>query len=231
MIITIFAVRSAHGYFVMYAFLFVLIILSKVSPRFLLRSVKSIWFLILLAGVFQLFSGYGRVLFEFGPFAVHAGSVFLAIEVVSRLIFVVLCASLVTVTTSPIELSDAVESLMGKLPGMKRFAHELAMVMSISIRFVPVMAEEAENILKAQTSRGAPIDDRKFTGKLKGILSVAIPLIVLSLRRAEEIALAMEARGYRGWEGRTRFRELRWKVKDTVFAMIISSIIILCLFI
>lgn len=223
--------HTAHGYFVIYAFLGVLVFLSKISTRFLLRSVKSIWFLILLAGVFQLFSGYGEVLFKLGPLIVHSEGLFLALEVISRLVFVVICASLMTLTTSPIELSDAVEDLFGRVPGMRRFAHELALVISISIRFVPVMAEEAENILKAQASRGAPIDDRRFTGKLRGILSVAIPLIVLSLKRAEEIALAMEARGYKGWQGRTRFRELEWKVSDSVFAAVVSAVITLCLFI
>lgn len=220
-----------YGYFVIYTFLGVLVFFSKISARFLLRSVKSIWFLILLAGVFQLFSGYGEILFKLGPFVVHSEGLLSALEVVSRIVFIAICASLMTLTTSPIELSDAVEDLFGRVPGMKRFAHEVALVISISMRFVPVMAEEAENILKAQASRGAPIDDRRFTGKLRGIVSVVIPLIVLSLRRAEEIALAMEARGYRGWQGRTRFRELEWKVSDTIFAAVVSIVIILCLFI
>jgi len=231
MIISIFAVRGWHGYLTAFLALFFLILISRVEPTYLLRSIKSIWFLLLLAVVFQLFSGYGRVLLKVGPLTIYDEGLKMAIEVSLRLVFVVLSASLMTNTTSPIELADALENLVGKLPGMRSRAHELAMIVAISIRFIPVLAEEATHIIHSQISRGAPIDDRKLSGRIKGMISIVIPLIISSLRRADEIALAMEARGYRGWQGRTRFRELRWKKKDTVFTIFFILVIVSTLYV
>ena len=228
MIISIFAVRGWYGYLTAFLGLIFLIVLSGVALTYLLRSVKSIWFLLFLAFSFQLFSGYGRVLLRAGPFVIHDEGLKMAVEVSLRLVFVVLSASLMTNTTSPIELADALENLVGKIPGMRSRAHELAMIVAISIRFIPVLAEEATHIIHAQLSRGAPIDDRKLSGRIKGMVSIVIPLIISSLRRADEIALAMEARGYRGWQGRTKFRELRWKRRDTVFAFFFV-IMMLCI--
>jgi energy-coupling factor transport system permease protein len=142
-----------------------------------------------------------------------------------------LLSSVLTLTTSPTSLAHALEDILRWFFVPKRFAHEISMVMTIAIRFIPVIANEADRIMKAQLSRGANFDDRKLTGRIRGAISIIIPLLVSALRRAEDLSIAMEARGYSGWEGRTRFKQFNWEIKDTFFLISFSLVCFTIIFI
>ena len=159
----------------------------------------------------------GNVVFEFGFLQITDEGLFNASIITFRILFAIMLSSVLTLTTSPTSLAHAMEDVLRWFFVPKSFAHELSMVMTIAIRFIPVMASEADRIIKAQMSRGAKFDDRKLSGKIKGVISIIIPLLVSALRRAEELSIAMEARGYSGYEGRTRFKVFNWRFKDWLF--------------
>jgi energy-coupling factor transport system permease protein len=134
-----------------------------------------------------------------------------------RFLLLVLMTTMLTLTTTPIEVTDGVESLLGPLKKMRVPVHEFALMMAISLRFIPTLMEETEKIMKAQAARGVDFSGGRFSERVKAIVSLLVPLFISSFKRADELATAMEARGYRGGEGRTKFRQLVWKPLDTSF--------------
>ncbi|MDN5343279.1 MULTISPECIES: energy-coupling factor transporter transmembrane component T family protein [Oceanotoga] len=214
-----FSINSAIDIIVMSVYTIILMLLSKLSLTYYTKSLKSIWFIVVFAFIIQLFSVDGDIIFKLGFIKLTDKGLFNATIITFRILFAIMLSSVLTLTTSPTSLAHAMEDVLRWLFVPKSFAHELSMVMTIAIRFIPVMASEADRIIKAQLSRGANFDDRKFSGKVKGAVSIIIPLLVSALRRAEELSVAMEARGYSGWEGRTRYKKFEWEIIDTLFTL------------
>ncbi|MBP8988619.1 MAG: energy-coupling factor transporter transmembrane protein EcfT [Clostridia bacterium] len=204
-----------------------LIFLSRVPFRYVLSSIKPILFILIFAFVINLFSIKGTPIVTIGPIVISDKGLYTAIRMAFRLIFLIIGTTLfLTLTTTPILVADAVESLLKPLSKIGFPAHEISMMMSIALRFVPTLLEETDKIMKAQSSRGADYDTGGLIAKAKGLVSILIPLFVSAFKRAEDLAIAMEARCYRGGEGRTRLKVLRCGKKDILFAVFMT---LLCL--
>lgn len=207
------------------AFTIGLAALSRVPVRTVLNGLKPMLFILAFAFVLNLLTGQGQVWYRLGPFSITDQGVFTALRMAARLTLLILNTTLLlTLTTTPILISDAIESLMNPLRRIGFPAHEIAMMMSIALRFVPTLIEETDKIMKAQSSRGADYDTGGMVSKARGLVSVLIPLFVSAFRRAEDLAVAMEARCYRGGEGRTRLKIMRYTAADLQFLMLILSV-------
>lgn len=190
--------------------------LSQLSWRYLLNGLKTILLLIVFTLFLQLvFNKDGRVLVELGPFAIYSGGVKMGAIVSLRFFYLVMMTTLVTLTTTPMELTDAIEAFLRPLERFKVPAHEIALMLSISLRFLPTLSDETERIMKAQQARGVDLQSGPIRERIKGVIPLLIPLFVSAFKRAEELAVAMETRGYRGGVGRTRLREPHWQGRDT----------------
>ena len=197
-----------------------LIALSRVPVKQVLLSLRPMLFILLFAAVLNMFTVSGTTLVQIGPLKISDLGLYTALRMAARLILLILNTTLLlTLTTTPIHVSDALENLLSPF---KRFgfpAHEMAMMMSIALRFVPTLLEETDKIMKAQSSRGADYDTGGLIARARGLVSVLIPLFVSAFKRAEDLATAMEARCYRGGESRTRLRLMRYQKHDVVFAV------------
>lgn len=202
------------------------ILLSKLKLSYLWRALKGMLLMITLIGLLQLFFiKQGDLLYSWGWFKIYSEGVLRAIFVTLRLIFLIVVTSLLSLTTSPIQLTDALERLLKPLSKIKVPVHELALMMSISIRYIPTLIEETDKIIKAQTARGADFESRNLGKRIKALFPLLVPLFVGSFRRAEELALAMEARCYRGGIGRTKRKGVKASWRDgvvAVFAVLIT---------
>lgn len=212
-----FAINSFYDVGLMTIYTFSLILLSKLPIMFYLKSLKPLLFIIVFAFTIQLLTADGEILLSLGIFKVTDQGLFNASIITFRILFAIMVSTVLTLTTTPTSLAHAMEDILRWFFIPKSFAHEISMVMTIAIRFIPVMASEADRIIKAQLSRGANFDERKLTGKIKGAVSIIIPLLVSALRRADELSIAMEARGYSGYEGRSRFKKFNWRFRDSLF--------------
>jgi energy-coupling factor transport system permease protein len=229
--VVIFLVQSALPMLLVALATVLLILLSRVPVRHILSSLKPILFILIFAFVINLLTVRGDKLVEIGPVAISYQGLNLAIRMAARLTFLILSTTLfLTLTTTPILVADAIESLLNPLRRIGFPAHEMAMMMSIALRFVPTLLEETEKIMKAQSSRGADYDTGGLIAKARGLVSVLIPLFVSAFKRAEELAVAMEARCYRGGEGRTRLKIMRYEKTDIIFAVIMVLVCIIILF-
>ncbi|WP_286886583.1 energy-coupling factor transporter transmembrane component T family protein [Aneurinibacillus sp. UBA3580] len=215
----------------LYAFLFVAavaivgIAMSRIPVIYVLRGLKPALWIILLTVILQIFTNKeGTLLFSWKFIEIHEKGLTEAAFVSARIILLMLSASLLTLTTSPIQLTDGLESLFSPLRRFGFPAHELALMMSISLRFIPTLLEETDKIAKAQMSRGASFSSGSIVKRINGILPLIVPLFVQSFRRAEELAFAMEARGYRGGKGRTKYRQLRFGNRDAVLLVVTIAI-------
>ncbi len=200
----------------------ILIGLSRVPVKQVVLSLRPMLFILAFAAVLNIFTVSGNPLLQVGPLTVSDQGLYTAIRMAARLIVLILNTTLLlTLTTTPIHVSDALENLLSPL---KRFgfpAHEMAMMMSIALRFVPTLLEETDKIMKAQSSRGADYDTGGLISRARGLVSVLIPLFVSAFKRAEDLATAMEARCYRGGESRTRLRIMRYQKADIWFLTMI----------
>jgi energy-coupling factor transport system permease protein len=218
-IIMIFSVRGPLGYAVAAGFVVGASALSRISLRYMLRGLKSIVVLVAMTAVLNLFfTRQGNELFRFGWFALTDTGVSTALYFAFRLIFLVLGTSLLTLTTSPIALTDAIERLLRPLRVIRFPAHELAMMMTIALRFIPTLLEETDKIMKAQASRGADFESGSLLQRARALVPLLVPLFISAFRRAGDLAMAMEARCYRGGEGRTRMKVLRYERRDAAAA-------------
>lgn len=219
MMIIIFLLNNWWQLLIYATFLIVCQVLAGLPGRLLVRSLKPIMWIAIFAFVINTFSVPGNPLLTLGPLTITEEGVITGLRMVVRLVLLIVTSTLfLTLTTTPLLLADSLESLLGPLKRIKVPVHELAMMMSIALRFVPTLAEEADKIMKAQSSRGANYDSGKLLDRLKGIISILVPLFVSAIGRAEDLALAMEARCYRGGEGRTKLHELRYSHLDVIFA-------------
>ncbi|PMQ00996.1 MAG: transporter [Dictyoglomus sp. NZ13-RE01] len=231
LVILLFLIKLNFSYLLFLAFIIIHIFLSKIPFRYFLRSLKPVYFLVLFTFFIHLFFGeeQGRVFFKYGIIHITENGIKMAIFMSSRLIFLVMITSILTLTTSILDLAHGLEDLLSPLKYVNFPAHEFSMMMTIALRFVPTLLEEADKIIKAQKSRGAEFGRGNLIDQAKSLLPIIIPLFLSAFRRAEELAEAMEARGYRGGKGRTRYKKVYWGRKETLYvtAIIIYSILLL----
>ena len=203
------------------------VFVSKIPPLTVLKALKPISWLILFTLILHLFSHDGEVLAEFGIFKLTDEGIRFGVLVSLRLVLVIIFSSLLTFTTSPIQLTDALENLLSPLKKIGVPAHEFAMMMTIALRFIPTLIEELDKIIKAQKSRGVDFESGNIVQRLKNFVPVLVPLFLSSFRRADELAMAMEARCYKGGEGRTHFRQLKFQRLDSLAAISVVGIILI----
>lgn len=218
----VFLANNVLSYVALAMFTILLIVLSKIPLLFFINGLKPILWLVIFTFFLHLFfTKGGDVLFEFGIIKVYTGGLKQGLFISMRFMLLVFMASLLTLTTTPISLTDGLESLLHPLKKLKLPIHELALMMSISLRFIPTLMDETDKIMKAQKARGVDFSSGPLKERLKAIVPLLIPLFISSFKRAEDLATAMEARGYRGGEGRTKYRLLQWKLVDSLGILLI----------
>ena len=224
LIIVIFAAEGATSYIFLTAVTCAVVFVSKIPPLMFVKSLKPISLILLFTLLIHLVTHDGEILFELGIFQVTDEGVKFGIEISLRLILIIIFSSLLTFTTSPIQLTDGLEKILSPLKIIGVPAHEFAMMMTISLRFIPTLIEELDKIIKAQKSRGVDFESGNLIQRLKSFVPVLVLLFISSFRRADELAMAMEARSYRGGEGRTHFRQLKFGRKDFFAAALVVII-------
>lgn len=214
-IVMLFAANSVWGLLVGIAFTILTFIISKIPGKLMLKSLKPIVPIIIFTAILNLlFIRTGKAYFEWKFLKITDEGVDTAVFMMIRIICLIVGTSLLTYTTSPIDLTDAIERLLSPLKKIKVPVHELAMMMTIALRFIPTLIEETDKIMSAQKARGADMETGSLIQKAKALIPVLIPLFVASFRHAEELALAMKCRCYHGGEGRTRMKQLHMSIVD-----------------
>ena len=213
-IVSLFVVKSWVGYVAAAVFLAVMIKLSNVPFKFMVKGMRAIVFILLITVVFNLFLTPGEVLVSFWKFRITREGLHLAVMMAVRLSFLIIGSSVMTLTTTPNSLTDGMEKLMGPLKYVKVPVHEVAMMMSIALRFIPILLEETDKIMKAQIARGADFESGNLIRKAKAMVPLLVPLFISAFRRANDLAMAMEARCYRGGEHRTKMKPLHYRSAD-----------------
>ncbi|MCL2406851.1 MAG: energy-coupling factor transporter transmembrane protein EcfT [Defluviitaleaceae bacterium] len=226
----LFTVRTFGGYGVMLLFLASIIYISKVPIRHLLRGLRALIFIFVFTSVLNIFFTAGdTVLVEFWRITITLEGLMNAGRMVLRLVMLIVGSSILTLTTTPIKLTDAIEYVLSPLKIIKVPSHEIAMMMSIALRFIPTLMEEVDRIMKAQMARGADFDTGGIIKKAKSLVPMLVPLFISAFRRADELAVAMEARCYRGSHGRTKFKVLKLARRDHLALLVIlfySSVVV-----
>ncbi|MBO4281077.1 MAG: energy-coupling factor transporter transmembrane protein EcfT [Lachnospiraceae bacterium] len=230
-LVSLFLFDSFYGFGITIVFLAGVIILSHVPFRYILRGLKPILFLLFLTMVFNFFLIPGHVIAHFWIFRITEEGLYRGLFVGFRLILLILGSSMVTFTTTPVRLTDGLERLMKPLSLIKVPVHDVAMMMSIALRFIPILLEETDKIMKAQQARGADFESGNVLKRVKAMVPIFIPLIISAFRRAFDLAMAMEARCYRGGRGRTKFHPLKYHLADYLaycyLAVYLAAIILL----
>ncbi len=220
MMIFIFMITTYWGYLLLSLFTALTIVTANIPFKFVLKGLKPVVFIVIFAGVINMFTIGGRTIFEIGILRMTYEGLDTAVKMSIRLFLLIITASMLTYTTTPIALTDGIEKLMGPLKRIRVPVHEIAMMMTIALRFIPTLLEETDKIIKAQSSRGADFDSGNMVERAKSFIPVLIPLFISAFRRADELATAMEARCYRGSEGRTRMKQLHLTRYDLIAAAI-----------
>ena len=213
-IVLLFLAQGPVSYALIIAFLAVVIGISRISPKMVLRGLKPILFIVIFTAVLNLFYTPGTYIFQWHFLHISVEGVKLAIFMVLRLMLLIIATSMLTYTTSPIQLTDGLERLLSPLKKLHAPVHELSMMMSIALRFIPILIEETDKIMKAQMARGADFESGNLIQKAKSMVPLLVPLFVSAFRRATDLAMAMEARCYRGGEGRTKMKPLKYAKRD-----------------
>ncbi|BDF32668.1 energy-coupling factor transporter transmembrane protein EcfT [Lachnospiraceae bacterium] len=226
-LISLFLFKSIPGYIVATVFLITVIQMSKVPISFIVKGLKPIIMLLLITVLFNLFlTRDGDVLFHAWIFTITEGGLRTAVYMAIRLIYLIIGSSLMTFTTTPNELTDGIESLLHPLNKIRVPVHEVAMMMSIALRFIPILLEETDKIMKAQIARGADLENGNIIQRAKNMIPILVPLFVSAFRRANDLAMAMEARCYRGGEGRTKMKPLHYKSRDYIaYALVVIYVV------
>lgn len=213
----IFLANNWLTYLLLLVFALTAIRLSTIKLSFFINGVKPLIWLILFTVVLQvLFTGGSTVYFDWGPIIVSQEGLLNGVFIFCRFVLIIFMSTLLTLTTMPLSLTDAIEYLLRPLKVVKVPVYEIALMLSIALRFVPTLMDETEKIMNAQRARGVDFGEGNIFQQMKAIVPILIPLFVSSFNRAEELATAMEARGYKGGEGRTKYRQLAWDSRDTI---------------
>lgn len=213
-IVALFLAKEVVTYLIMFALLVLGIAISHIRPKAILKGLKPIFIILVITAILNIFYTPGRELASFWVFTITYEGVHNAIFMIWRIMMLISCTFLLTYTTSPILLTDGLEHLLNPLKKIHVPVHELAMMMSIALRFIPTLIEETDKIMSAQRARGADFDSGSLLDKAKALVPLLVPLFISAFRRADELATAMECRCYHGGEGRTRLRELRYRPSD-----------------
>lgn len=225
--IGLFCANSVPGFIGVFVFSMLIIYLSQVPLRFYFKGLKPLVFIAVFTAVIQMTLTPGTYIVHYGLFHISVEGVTLAFFMCSRLILLVLITSVLTLTTTPVALTDALETLLKPFQKVGLPAHELAMMMTIALRFIPTLLEETDKIMKAQTARGADFESGGLIRRAKALLPILVPLFLSSIKRADELALAMEARCYHGGEGRTRMRALQYARRDGIAVLVMAGFMML----
>lgn len=231
-IVVIFLANNWQSYVLLGAFTIGAILLSKVDLKFFIRGVRPLLWLMLFTVALQIFfTSGGTVYWSWGIFTISQFGLVNGVFIFCRFVLIIFMSTLLTLTTPPLELSDAIEYLLRPLKVVHFPVHEVSLMLSIALRFVPTLMDETEKIMNAQRARGVDFNDGNIIDKMKAVVPLLIPLFVSSFKRADDLATAMEARGYQGGEGRTKYRILHWHRNDTfvaiVFALITAALVFL----
>ncbi len=222
-IISVFSFEGLIGFALITVFMVAFIGLSKVPPSFMLKGLKAIVILLLVAGAFNLFLTPGRVLVSLWKITITYEGLRNATLMTVRMIYLIVGTSVMTLTTTPNQLTDGLEKSLNPLNKIHVPVHEIAMMMSIALRFIPILIEETDKIMKAQMARGADFESGGLIKKAKNLVPLLVPLFVSAFRRANDLALAMEARCYIGGEGRTKMKPLQYNKIDRIAYIIVVA--------
>lgn len=226
-VIAVFLANNAVTSLLLLAFTFLCVTLTKIRPYFIFNGLKIIFFFIFFTFLMHIsFTRGGELLFEWGWLQIYEEGLKQGIFISIRFFTLIVMTTLLTLTTSPISITDGLEQLLKPLNALKFPGHELALMMSIALRFIPTLMDETDKIIKAQVARGSDLSSGTLKERLKAVVPLLIPLFISSFKRAEDLAVAMEVRGYRGGEGRTRYRKLEWGLKDSLLLVVLVGLIV-----
>jgi len=224
-IVALFLAKGVWSYGLCVAAVLAVLAVSRVSPKMLLKSLKPIFVIVIFTALLNLLYTPGEALVSFWIFKITREGIATAIYMTLRIVLLVAAASLLTYTTSPIALTDAIENLFGPLKKLHVPVHEFAMMMTIALRFIPTLIEETDKIMSAQKARGADFETGSIIRRAKALIPVLVPLFISAFRRADELAVAMECRLYHGGEGRTRLHTLAYGRLDAVAG---AAVLLVC---
>ena len=227
-IVDLFLVNDFKGYLYIFIFILATILISKLSVKYIYNGLKPILILLLITAVLNIFMTSGKeLIYHWGIISIYKEGLIIAAFMIIRLVFLIMGTSILTLTTSPIELTDGIENLLNPFKKIGIPAHELAMMMTIALRFIPTLMDETDKIMKAQMARGADFESGNLISRAKSLVPILVPLFISSFRRADELAMAMESRCYKGGEGRTRMKQLKITNKDYIasFAFLLLLVI------
>lgn len=230
-ILVVFLANNTLTYGLLFVFTLLVILVSRIRMYFLINGLKPVIILLVFTLLIHLlFTREGDVIFDLGFLKIYEGGLRQGIFISVRFIVLIFITSILTLTTSPISITDGIEVLLNPLKKWKVPVHELALMMSIALRFIPTLMDETDKIMKAQMARGSDLSSGSIKNRLKGIVPLLVPLFVSAFKRAEDLATAMEVRGYRGGEGRTRYRQLKWDWRDTLSLVVLAVMTVLLVF-
>lgn len=232
MLIAVFFDAGFIGYAIIAAFIVVLLMLAHIPLQMVIKAVKPMLFMVLILSIFNiLFMRTGNLLFKIGPIAVYSDALRQTIYIAIRLVLIISTTTILTATTKPLDLTLGLERLMGPFRKIGFPSYEIAMMISIALRFIPTLIEETQRIMKAQESRGVDFAEGSLQEKIRAIVSLIIPLFISAFQKAEDLANAMESRNYNPEAKRTRYKQLKWALRDTIstvcLMLVLGSVIAL----
>ncbi len=231
-IVVLFLAKTWVTYGILFLILAFTIKVSTIPPKAIVRGLKPLVMILIFTGILNLFfTNEGRILVEWGFITISTGGILRAVQMMARILMLISATFLLTYTTSPIALTDGLESLMNPLKKIRVPVHELSMMMCIALRFIPTLIEETDKIMSAQKARGADFETGSLIQRAKALIPILVPLFISAFRRADELATAMECRCYQGGEGRTKMKMLRYHREDlkafAVTGVVAVSVIVL----
>lgn len=227
-IISLFVVHSWMGYLIAAVAVAIVIAASHVPFGYIMRGMKAVMMILMITVIFNLFLTEGRPLVHFWKLTITYEGVDFASKMAVRLIFLIIGSSLMTLTTTPNQLTDALEDVLGPLKKIHVPVHEISMMMSIALRFIPILMEETDKIMKAQMARGADFESKNLMKKIQSLVPLLVPLFISAFRRANDLAMAMEARCYRGGDGRTKMKPLVYCRRDYAAYALLAAYFAVC---
>ena len=227
-VLVIFLANNWVTYGLLIAYTLIALLLSKIPLGFFWKGIKPlIWVILFTVALQILFTSGGDVYFQWGFIQVTSEGIINAVFIFLRFVLIISFSTLLTLTTAPLQLTDAIEAVMKPLAVVKFPVHEVALMLSIALRFVPTLMDEAQKIMNAQRARGVDFGEGNLFEQMKAIIPILIPLFVSSLNRAEDLATAMEARGYQGGDGRSKYRVLNYEMRDAIAGLSLVAVTIL----
>ena len=227
-IISLFVVHSWTGYLIAAVAVAIVIAASHVPFGYIMRGMKAVMMILMITVIFNLFLTEGRPLVHFWKLTITYEGVDFASKMAVRLIFLIIGSSMMTLTTTPNQLTDALEDVLGPLKKIHVPVHEISMMMSIALRFIPILMEETDKIMKAQMARGADFESKNLMKKIQSLVPLLVPLFISAFRRANDLAMAMEARCYRGGDGRTKMKPLVYCRRDYAAYVLLAAYFAVC---